>query len=182
MEKKNNQQPFRINSSTLRRNTNSPIIKYGNSYLINCACGINKKLRTSCNWIVGPHWIGVVVTLCVIMGGTIMNMRLLAKNRFYSEYMQLLVQLFIALFFVLTNLGLILTAGTDPGIVFADPIIMDEIEALNPCDNAPYCDICSIHQPKEMNIYHCQDCNYCIESMDHHCPWMGQCIGKKNMR
>ena len=29
---------------------------------------------------------------------------------------------------------------------------------------------------------HCPDCDVCIEGYDHHCPWMGTCIGKKNKK
>ena len=28
---------------------------------------------------------------------------------------------------------------------------------------------------------HCEDCNACIDELDHHCPWMGKCIGKGNI-
>ena len=31
------------------------------------------------------------------------------------------------------------------------------------------------------NTGHCFDCNVCVEGYDHHCPWTGKCIGKKNL-
>lgn len=48
--------------------------------------------------------------------------------------------------------------------------------------NLPYCSICKILTPEEKDIMHCHECGFCIENMDHHCPWMGQCVGKRNMK
>ena len=28
---------------------------------------------------------------------------------------------------------------------------------------------------------HCTYCDYCVESLDHHCPWSSKCIARGNM-
>ena len=45
-----------------------------------------------------------------------------------------------------------------------------------------YCTKCNIIFPKELRITHCTECNICIKNIDHHCPWTGKCIAKKNIK
>lgn len=30
--------------------------------------------------------------------------------------------------------------------------------------------------------YHCDDCGLCIEELDHHCVWVGKCVGRYNLK
>jgi len=67
---------------------------------------------------------------------------------------------------------------TDPGVLPSYSRDQMMIGPLNELDR--FYETC--HTIRGARDKHCSICNVCVEQQDHHCPWVGTCVGVRNLR
>ncbi|CDH50950.1 probable palmitoyltransferase zdhhc14-like [Lichtheimia corymbifera JMRC:FSU:9682] len=124
---------------------------------------------------------------------------------FIWEHIHPAIPIVFAYLFLLSLASMIKTSWTDPGIIPRD---LDPFPAMDqPYDDhgsaygsmwhqgfptqkqvqikdntwtLRYCETCRIYRPPRAS--HCRQCDNCVETEDHHCIWLNNCIGKRNYR
>ncbi|XP_043703413.1 probable protein S-acyltransferase 7 [Telopea speciosissima] len=141
----------------------------------------------------------------VILFGAFVSQKLVTE---FPYHLGNLIVAISAIFTIYIIMLLFLTSGRDPGIIprnLHPPELEDDGDAsslstdwagnqsgapsLPPTKDVlvngtvvkvKYCHTCMLYRPPRCS--HCSICNNCVERFDHHCPWVGQCIGKRNYR
>ena len=120
--------------------------------------------------IIGPHWPLYIVVTALFTAFTIFIYS--TFGNFLNFYLKMIGIIIYLIFLV----SYTYTATINPGFPKHD---IDSITG-EPRKKFYYCNICKIWANLEKKTMHCPECNICIEGNDHHCPWTGKCIGRRN--
>lgn len=157
-------------------------------------------------FIFGPDARSMLLTILLIAAPVIIFCVFVAKKLMddFPHHYGISIMVCAVAFTVYDLALLLLTSGRDPGIIprnthppelegyegFADvgggqtPQLrlprMKDVVVNGITVKVKYCDTCMLYRPPRCS--HCSICNNCVERFDHHCPWVGQCIGRRNYR
>uniref|UniRef100_A0A147AWT9 Palmitoyltransferase n=1 Tax=Fundulus heteroclitus TaxID=8078 RepID=A0A147AWT9_FUNHE len=121
---------------------------------------------------------------------------------FLVEHLTVCIPVIGGLLFLFVVASLLRTSFTDPGILprataeeaadierqidtsgsstYRPPPRTKEILINQQVVKLKYCFTCKMFRPPRTS--HCSLCDNCVERFDHHCPWVGNCVGKRNYR
>uniref|UniRef100_A0A1Y1L9P1 Palmitoyltransferase n=1 Tax=Photinus pyralis TaxID=7054 RepID=A0A1Y1L9P1_PHOPY len=161
--------------------------------------------RFYCNGrlMTAPHCGVFILTICLITGTSLLFFTF--DCRYLAENVTVAIPIIGVVLFLFTMSALLRTALSDPGIIpRATPeeaaYVEKQIEVTNSA-NSPtyrppprtkevlikgqtvklkYCFTCKIFRPPRAS--HCSLCDNCVDRFDHHCPWVGNCVGRRNYR
>lgn len=144
--------------------------------------------------ISGPDAKSCIASFLMILVPSVMWHATVGK--FFAERYSPLIPVLTGIFQAMSLSLLLCTAFSDPGIM---PRQKEHVEVYDPRTKTyrskqppryhdlvlrghpfklKYCTTCNIYRPPRCT--HCSVCDNCIERFDHHCPWIGNCIGKRN--
>ena len=120
--------------------------------------------------VIGPHW---YMYICLSF---VLYLLFYFFFKTFWTHLNIIFKLIGILLFLTFFLSYSYTSLINPGI----PKYDENAILGNPRENYRFCKICGIWINSEEKTNHCYDCNVCYEGYDHHCPWTGNCIAKKN--
>ena len=149
--------------------------KGDNYFLYNCRliegpCSFRPTLATGC-----------MVTFPVLLF-------IISEFHFLNTEITALIPILIFLLYIIIMIFLLVATFVDPGIIrrynvkkiFFSKRRESKIFDLGYIRTYKHCYTCGIIRPNRST--HCNDCNNCVEHLDHHCPWIGNCVGKRNYK
>lgn len=131
-----------------------------------------RRLRDWC-------FLSVLLTfmLFLIVGGVwAVHPIILSMDIFYEIFHFILITILSVSTLLTFSLAAFRYSGTPPSIPWGRyPDV-----GKGDFENYTFCQYCL--KPKSPRTHHCKSCRMCVLDMDHHCPFIGNCVGAANHR
>lgn len=92
--------------------------------------------------------------------------------------------MFNSISFVITLVLMLTVSCSDPGVILTKSLynklgitIPDKLD-MDHHDTEYICKTCNLRKLPRSS--HCAECDTCVEIFDHHCPYLNNCIAKRN--
>lgn len=155
-----------INTMSLQYNPRMlciPYMKYGNCFVIFPSYLKNNNTPF---FVIGPtaFLYPVLAIIILIMAGVLFRLIIIKS---YLPLSQVIFVLLISCILFVYTLAVLINPG----------VVMNKIHSF---ENSKECYHCNTFTNDTVGVRHCDICNVCVEGYDHHCLWIGKCVGKGN--
>ena len=145
----------------------------------------NNKIICGNKFLVGKKYYHIIFSLLLLSlpTGIYLSALLKIKTPLSIFFIIIILILYIFLF-----IFLLIGGCSDPGILERnnDYAFYDNRKSVIKLNiqghmiNLNFCYTCFHFRPPRTS--HCAECDNCVQNFDHHCLWMGTCVGKRNYK
>ncbi|XP_067950182.1 palmitoyltransferase ZDHHC3-like [Watersipora subatra] len=129
----------------------------------------------------------IITYLCIGYADYVVTVHMIGGSLSYSVFGMMNIIAFNAILGLMV-LSHIRAMTCDPGIVSTLPnnqadlnlVQSDKYKQSEGVNGWTICSKCDAVRPPQ--AHHCRICGKCIKKMDHHCPWINNCIGELNQK
>ena len=142
----------------------------------------NNKIICGNRFLVGKKYYHIIFSILLLSLPTGIYLSALIKINTPSTIFFIIITLILYIFIFIF---LLIGGCSDPGILernndyafYDNRKSVIKLNIQGHMTNLNYCYTCFHFRPPRTS--HCAECDNCVQNFDHHCLWMGTCVGKE---
>jgi len=145
----------------------------------------NNKIICGNKFLVGKKYYHIIFSILLLTLPTGIYISSMIKINSVSTIFFIIINI---LLYILIFIFLLIGGCSDPGILernnefafYDNRKSIIKVNIQGHMINLNYCYTCFHFRPPRTS--HCAECDNCVQNFDHHCLWMGTCVGKRNYK